>query len=56
MKQNFLSKALQSGAVLSMLFMLQTSQAQVASNTVKLNTSDKKITINKHIYGHFAEH
>jgi len=38
-----------------MLFGIVTVQAQ-SSNVITLNTHDSKTTINKHIYGHFAEH
>src|SRR5690606_41248608 len=43
-------------AMLGILFISQSLSAQVSTNAIKFNTSDKKITINKHIYGHFAEH
>lgn len=56
MKKKFYGKALRTSAMLGILFISQSLSAQVSTNAIKFNTSDKKITINKHIYGHFAEH
>ncbi len=39
-----------------MLFLLSTGFVFAQQNTITVNTADAKYTINKNIYGHFAEH
>lgn len=55
MKNSFVKKVLKSSAFLSVLCIAPVLKGQV-TNTIKLNPIDSKVVINKHIYGHFAEH
>lgn len=56
MKKRFFGKALRSSVLLGVLFVVQTVNAQVSTNTIKITNPEQKVKINKHIYGHFAEH
>ncbi|AOW21041.1 alpha-N-arabinofuranosidase [Urechidicola croceus] len=49
---NFIQKHL----LLFLILTLTTVYSQKADVTIKINTSQAKDTISKHIYGHFAEH